>query len=108
MESRRIEGLWDCSFCGQKGIRARFDHCEGCGSPRGADCIFYLPTDLQAATLSRDEAQKTSNAPDWYCDYCGSLNSADATVCRGCGSDKKEATKNYASLHASDDWLRQH
>lgn len=23
----RIEGLWDCAYCGKKGIKARFDAC---------------------------------------------------------------------------------
>ena len=101
MEPVRIEGLWDCAFCGQKGIRARYDRCQGCGSPRGTDTVFYLPTDIAAATLTKEEAAKTSNAPDWLCDYCGSLNSADFSVCKGCGSKKEEATKNYGSLHAS-------
>ena len=96
---KRIEGLWDCEFCGQKGIRARFDRCQGCGNPRGEDTVFYLPTDLAAATLTKEEAAKTSNAPDWLCDYCGCLNSADLTSCRGCGSEKRESTKDYGTLH---------
>ena len=98
-EPKRIEGLWDCEFCGQKGIRARFDRCQGCGNPRGEETVFYLPADISSATLTKEEAAKTSNAPDWLCDYCGSLNSADLNYCKGCGSEKKEATQDYATLH---------
>ena len=101
LQAKRIEGLWDCEFCGQKAIRARFSVCPGCGSPRGASTLFYLPTDQEAFVLSRQEAAKTSNAPDWLCDYCGSLNSADETSCRGCGSPRKESRQNYGTLHAS-------
>ncbi len=74
-EPKRIEGLWDCEYCGQKGIRARFDRCQGCGSPRRKETVFYMPADIASATLTKEEAAKTSNAPDWLCDYCGSLNS---------------------------------
>ncbi len=99
MDSNRIEGLWDCSYCGQKGIRARFDRCPGCSGARLADTMFYLPTDVQAATLTSEEAAQTSDAPDWLCKYCGSLNRSDETVCRGCSADRAEATDDYATLH---------
>ncbi len=101
MTSKRIEGLWDCSYCGQKGVRARFDRCPGCGSARRADTMFYLPSDTEAAVLSDEEAAKTSAGPDWLCDFCGSLNRSDAAFCKGCGSAKEEAVHDYATLHGS-------
>ncbi len=100
MDSRRIEGLWDCGYCDQKGILARYDRCRTCGSARSAQTIFYLPKDIEKAVLSDEERAKTSNAPDWLCDYCGSLNSADSMACSGCGSARERATKDYATLHS--------
>ncbi|MBR1470392.1 MAG: hypothetical protein IJ600_01965 [Lachnospiraceae bacterium] len=101
MNSNRVEGLWDCSYCGKKGIRARFDRCQECGSARGAETVFYLPADIRTATLTEEEAAETTDAPDWLCNYCGCLNRADETVCRGCSADRAEATNDYATLHAS-------
>ena len=99
MEQKRIEGLWDCSYCGQKGIRARFTECQSCGSPRNISTRFYLPTDLQAAALREEEAAKTTNEPDWLCSFCETYNRADALVCKGCGAAKEEAKGSYASFH---------
>jgi len=99
MEQKRIEGLWDCVFCDSKAIKARFASCPSCGRARGIDTIFYLPDDTDAATLTKEEAAKTSNGPDWLCDYCGAYNRCDIMVCKGCGSDKKESKTNYGILH---------
>ncbi|MBR3103431.1 MAG: hypothetical protein IKH46_06375 [Lachnospiraceae bacterium] len=101
MDSNRIEGLWDCSFCGQKEIRARFDRCPACAAARAAETVFYMPTNIQAATLTAEEAAKTSDGADWVCAFCGNLNRCDEDRCRGCGSDRAEANQNYGSLHAS-------
>ena len=100
MDSKRIEGLWDCSSCGQKGILARFDRCKNCGRARGAETIFYMPSDTAAATLGSDEAAKTTNAPDWLCNYCGCMNRADKEECQGCGAGREVSTHNYGNLHA--------
>ena len=101
MDSNRIEGLWDCSYCGQKEIRARFDRCPACASARAAETVFYMPTNIQAATLTAEEAARTSNGVDWVCAYCGNLNRCDDERCRGCGADRAEANENYGTLHAS-------
>ena len=97
MNENRIEGLWDCAYCGNTKIRARFTECEQCGSPRGPETQFYLPTDLKAATLTKEEAAKTTNEPDWLCAYCNTYNRSDALVCKGCGGSKTEADGNYGS-----------
>lgn len=99
MEEKRIEGLWDCVCCGREGIKARFDACPSCGKPRGIETIFYLPEDLDAATLTREEKDKTSNAPDWLCYYCGSYNRSDVFCCPKCGADKRESKTHYGMLH---------
>ena len=49
--------------------------------------------------LTAEEAAKTSDAPDWLCKYCGSLNRSDESVCRGCSADRAEASDDYATLH---------
>lgn len=99
MEERRIEGLWDCAYCGRKAIKARYDACMSCGRPRGIDTLFYLPEDLDAATLTQEEKAKTTNAPDWLCDYCGSYNRADISRCAKCGGDRTESKSDYGMLH---------
>lgn len=99
MDSKRIEGLWDCVYCDQKGIRARYDHCPSCSGARIAETIFYLPDDLEAATLTKEEAAKTTNAPDWLCMFCDAYNRDDALVCKNCGADKSTSKINYGILH---------
>lgn len=99
MEERRIEGLWDCVSCGTKGIKARYDACVSCGKPRGMETMFYLPDDLAAATLTEEEKAKTTNAPDWLCEYCGAYNRSDRSVCSKCGGDRSDSLHNYGRLH---------
>ena len=99
MEERRIEGLWDCAYCGGTGIRARFDTCPNCGKARGIETCFYLPDNLEEATLTREEKAKTTDEPDWLCEYCGSYNRSDIFCCTKCGGNKAESKKHYGMLH---------
>lgn len=99
MEERRIEGLWDCVYCDQKGIRARLDTCPFCGKARGIETCFYLPDDLEAATLTQEEKEKTTNEPDWLCAYCGAYNRSDISSCTKCGGSRSESKKHYGMLH---------
>lgn len=99
MEEKRIEGLWDCAYCQQKGIKARFDACPCCGKARGIETMFYLPDDLESATLTREEAAKTTNEPDWLCDYCGAYNSSDKSSCARCGANNSTSKSNYGTMH---------
>ena len=91
----RIEGLWDCAYCGKKGIKARFDACTSCGRARGVETIFYLPEDIEAAALTEEEKALTTNEPDWLCEYCGAYNRSDAANCSKCGASKEESKTNY-------------
>ena len=59
MEAKRIEGLWDCKYCGQRAIKARFDTCTSCGKPRGIENTFYLPDNIEEAVLTKEEALKS-------------------------------------------------
>lgn len=99
METKRIEGLWDCPSCDTVGIKARFDECPNCGRPRGIETLFYLPDDLKAATLSEEEAKRTTNEPDWLCEFCGGYNSSADSVCEGCGAPRDKTSKTYGMLH---------
>ena len=69
MEERRIEGLWDCVYCGTKAIKARYDTCLSCGRSRGVETVFYLPDDLAAATLTEEEKELSKIAHDIYKRY---------------------------------------
>lgn len=99
MEEQRIEGLWDCQYCGQIGIKARFDACTSCGSPKVKETVFYLPDDLQAAVLTEEERAQTTNEPDWLCGYCGSYNKSTATCCSRCTASRTDSKENYGMLH---------
>ncbi len=99
MEERRIEGLWDCAYCGTTGIKAHFNECTSCGRAKGKETVFYLPDDLDAATLTQEEKEKTTNEPDWLCEYCGAYNKSTATCCEKCAGDRTAAKFNYGMLH---------
>ncbi len=99
MEQKRIEGLWDCVFCGSRAIRARYATCPNCGKSRGIDTEFYLPDDLEEATLTQEQAKKTTDSPDWLCEYCDSYNRSDAKFCKKCGAPREESRDDYATLH---------
>lgn len=97
--SNRIEGLWDCPFCDSKGIVAHIDSCPNCGRKRGIDTLFYLPDIIDEHILSDEEKSKTTDRPDWICEYCGGYNRDDVMICKGCGADRKESKKHYGLLH---------
>lgn len=100
METKRIEGLWDCVYCGSKQIKARYATCPNCGKSRGVDTLFYLPSDIESATLTQEQKEKTTNEPDWLCDYCDSYNRSDVAICKKCGAPRKSARYDYATLNS--------
>ena len=106
MEEKRIEGLWDCVFCGSKRIRARFDTCPNCGKSRGIDTIFYMPKETASSVLTEEQAKKTTNRPDWLCKYCDSYNRSDASFCKKCGAPRSHAEDDYGTLHNNKEWRR--
>lgn len=98
MKQKRIEGRWDCVFCGSKAIKARFAACPNCGKSRGVDTVFYLPDNIDDSVLTEEQAAKTTNNPDWLCEYCDSYNRADAKYCITCGASKDKSGDDYATL----------
>ena len=54
---------------------------------------------FEAFSVPQAEKEKTSDAPDWLCEYCGSYNRSDVGSCSKCGAGKEEAKTNYGMLH---------
>lgn len=88
-----VEGYWDCSSCGKKGIRGSVRECPGCGKPRSEDVQFYLKEYGKEHAVSED----ISKEADWLCEYCMSYNPAHESKCISCGADKN--SKNYSQFH---------
>ena len=88
-----IEGRWDCSFCGTKGILGRHRECPNCGQPRGEDVKFYISDEKDY--VSEKEAENISREPDWLCRYCGSYNSAKNNKCTSCGAEREDGNTYF-------------
>ena len=58
----------------------------------------YLSDPLMT-DLTEEEKAKTTNAPDWLCEYCGAYNRSDRSVCSKCGGDRSDSLHNYGRLH---------
>lgn len=98
MANYKIEALWDCIYCGNKGSGGRFSACSNCGHTRGKEVTFYLPKETgieHAVDLSKT---KVSQEPDWLCEYCRSYNSSDNTVCTNCGGKSESSNKDYGQI----------
>ena len=89
----KIEGYWDCPYCGNKAIRGGMQSCPGCGKTRAADTKFYMLGTTPVADESVVEA-----GPDWFCPYCDSYNPSSAKVCRNCGHAREESDEDYFEL----------
>ena len=90
---RIIEGLWDCSYCGTKGIGGSKRTCSNCGRSRDENTTFYLPG--QKRYVPVEEAKKVSRKPDWLCDYCGQLSPDSAKECISCGAVRNSENLDY-------------
>ena len=90
---RIIEGLWDCSYCGTKGIGGSKRTCTNCGRSRDSDTTFYLPG--QKRYVSNETARKVSRKPDWLCEYCGQLSPDSAKECISCGALRTSENLDY-------------
>ena len=81
------EGRWDCQYCGTIGNLGRHRQCQNCGRSRPEGTKFYLADDT-TVTDKRLERQALVG-PDWVCEYCGTSNAADITVCGSCGAARE-------------------
>jgi hypothetical protein len=93
MADKIVMGYWDCPSCGSKGIPGTTYDCPNCGRQRGKETKFYM----KSGPVEYVAGHKVVGA-DWYCEYCGALNSAGKTVCENCGSPKSESKDDYFSL----------
>ena len=90
---RLIEGLWDCPYCGTKGIGGSKQSCTNCGRTRTKDTTFYMPG--QKRYVSEERARKINRNPDWICEYCDNLNSDNDTSCTACGAKRGADNLDY-------------
>lgn len=93
MSDRIVMGYWDCPYCESKGIPGTTYDCPNCGRQRGKETKFYM----KPGKVEYIQGHKVVGA-DWYCAYCGALNTAGKTVCENCGSQKDESKDDYFSL----------
>ena len=101
-EANRLRNTpdWLCSYCGSLNSGSKYD-CPSCGHTRSESDrhYFQLHPERQSAP---DPAERHLSRPEtgWYCNFCGSQNSVDATNCAECGRPRfEEHPKEY---HESD------
>lgn len=85
------EGRWKCPHCKSENRGSSLE-CVKCGSQRGADVEFYLPSGEPEVT----EAHKLKEAkagPDWTCSFCRTDNRATESICSQCGNGKSVGDK---------------
>lgn len=92
-EKKILEGLWDCPYCGAKGIRGLTKHCPNCGHPQDQGTTFYLGNAKNY--LDEEKAKQYGQGADWTCSYCGSLNRVHHKFCTNCGGPKDETSGDY-------------
>lgn len=96
-----VEGLWDCSFCDNKRIRAGQKTCPNCGHPQDESTKFYMPDAIEY--VPEEKAEKISRNPDWQCSFCGSLNSDNLDSCKNCGATKEDSEGNYFEMRQQEE-----
>lgn len=93
MSDRLVEGIWDCPYCGQKGIGGLEKHCPACGHPQDADTKFYLGQEIKY--IDSEQAKEYGQGADWICDYCGNMNRVHYKYCSGCGAPREGSEQDY-------------
>ena len=84
------EGRWDCQYCGTIGNLGRHRQCNNCGRSRPESTKFYLADDEQVA--DKQLQRQALVGPDWVCQYCGTSNAADITICGSCGAPREDSS----------------
>ena len=93
MAKKIIEGLWDCPYCGQKGIGGLTKSCPNCAHPQDAGTKFYLGEKKEA--MDAEKAKEYGKGADWTCAFCGSLNRYSSTNCNNCGAQREDSSGDY-------------
>ncbi|HYO88536.1 MAG TPA: zinc ribbon domain-containing protein, partial [Candidatus Limnocylindrales bacterium] len=84
------EMVWDCQFCGAKGIPAKtHPFCPNCGSPQATDSRRF-PSDAEKKAVDNYEFKGVS----LICPACQTVNDGDAKFCRQCGAPLESAAKS--------------
>jgi hypothetical protein len=94
------EGRWDCQYCATTGILGRHKACTNCGRSRPEGTKFYLPKEGEEVAEQK-LVQQAKIGPDWVCEFCGSSNPANVSVCGSCHAPREtvspqQAVKEYA------------
>ena len=97
-----VEGYWDCSSCGAKGIRGHIRECPNCGKPRGEEVKFYMKEFGEKYALNKN----VSTNPDWLCDFCSSYNPDTSTKCLSCGAERESTSKNYSQIRDTNTYSK--
>ncbi len=105
-EDRRhkVEGYWDCQYCGTQGIPGRFRSCTSCGHPRDASVKFYTK-DIDASHAITEEEFKRQQAEAEKNSRSDSANYGGVTTTEA-GSESLYAKKegSEAEKHDDSDW----
>lgn len=84
------EGRWDCQYCGALGNMGRDKACPNCGSSRPEGTKFYLADD--AEITDKKLLRQATIGPDWNCEFCGTSNAADITICGSCNAPREASS----------------
>ncbi len=87
-----VEALWDCPYCGAKGIGGLTKQCPACNHPQDEGTTFYLGE--KKKYVEAEKAKDYGKGEDWTCGFCGSMNRYNAEECTNCGAprDMKKGT----------------
>ena len=104
----KVEGFWDCQYCGREGIRGRFKYCPGCGHGRDASVRFYTKDISEENAIDTDEFRREMSEADLNSRSDSVQHTAASTVdssepslfSRGEG----DGTGSEADEHDSSDW----
>ncbi|MDA3850684.1 MAG: hypothetical protein PF447_05380 [Spirochaetaceae bacterium] len=78
------EGKWRCPSCDAVNL-GREMKCSSCGMTRGEDVKFFVEVDAQTVE-DQNLLNRAQGGADWHCDFCGTDNRADETVCSQCAA----------------------
>ncbi len=98
MADKIVMGYWDCPYCDSKGIPGTTYDCPNCRRQRGKETKFYM----KQGKVEYVPGHKVIGA-DWYCEYCGALNTAGRDTCENCGSPKSESKDDYFSIKEKEE-----
>jgi hypothetical protein len=103
---RIVEGTWNCTSCGARGILARHKSCPSCGNPReetGSESEFDFGEASASGGLLRESVEDrgaldvAAAGADWFCAYCGAANRGDQPRCRTCSATREERPQPAAA-----------